>query len=782
MAEKATQPAFLDKDGAKRMVDNVKQLIPSDVDADTLGGSHKNELLTSVSRSGEINNTINVAVGGTTKSANLYPDTRWGTRLLMKPDNGGRRVACLIADITSWKGATSNAGHFGFTGRMVDMRVEGYMVEGITDVICRCGHTDTDKSKGQIHLYTSDSDRAVPKIIKNGNNYYLAIIVTGSGHRYMMEGFFVDCLNEFIYLNYDANGNLPTGASVVEGYPTDGDRVVPSLLTNEDLDSLRTAMSQYYAASGNTCLHKPAGVDWFGLVVVRSAQTHVTQILTSSNKGTYIRHYTGSSWTGWLKQLEENDDINADSWEGSHQSDFRMIRKFDVNLKTLDSTKFYPVVFNATSEEIDCSIVSPSFGSSDPYNRNHVHFLLRSNGWNDTKADFIVLSQGNFDNNEISIGAVGSGTRAGLNCVWLRGGLNYSFACNLTPTLHTADYTSNGETFSVGTNYDGGTNANVTIRWKNDSTRSNAHVAKMSDTVETSRKVSITQLTTEDLDTIKPQAFASYWGNASNTCANKPTGVTIFNLTIHMISSRFCQVLIDQNGNIWIRLYISTWGTWQKVTAQDDYAGVFIMYHRASDSVPCLCRTSEWTALQASGVEAEGVAIMDGGKILVVSTTESQNKWCSQNISMGETATTSRGEAINDFNGKGNTSTIIKTSGFSVVGQKLPNPFAAKFCYDYDATSSENDNGGLQQLFVSRWWLPSVGELMLMMANFDKINYALSLIDGAAPLQANWYWSSTEYDAERAWFVQLSLSAANINHALKNANSAFIRPVTTFEW
>ena len=76
------------------------------------------------------------------------------------------------------------------------------------------------------------------------------------------------------------------------------------------------------------------------------------------------------------------------------------------------------------------------------------------------------------------------------------------------------------------------------------------------------------------------------------------------------------------------------------------------------------------------------------------------------------------------------------------------------------------------------WWLPSLGELFCIYANMRKINYALSLINGATQLAETWYWSSTEYSAAHAWF--LNLGNGNADGSTKASNKTGVRPVSAF--
>ena len=79
---------------------------------------------------------------------------------------------------------------------------------------------------------------------------------------------------------------------------------------------------------------------------------------------------------------------------------------------------------------------------------------------------------------------------------------------------------------------------------------------------------------------------------------------------------------------------------------------------------------------------------------------------------------------------------------------------------------------------AGRWWLPSLGELFCIYANMRKINYALSLIEGATPLAETWYWSSTEYSATYAWF--LTLDNGYEDGGTKATGTGRVRPVSAF--
>lgn len=172
--------------------------------------------------------------------------------------------------------------------------------------------------------------------------------------------------------------------------------------------------------------------------------------------------------------------------------------------------------------------------------------------------------------------------------------------------------------------------------------------------------------------------------------------------------------------------------------------GVFIMFHRNSDNYPLMVKPDKWTSYQNSGEIAEGVVVVEGGKILVVAPTEASLYWSSAAVSGGGKTTTDRLTALDDWTGKASTAAQITKSECSSES------YAPGFCAKY---SRVNANG--QGLTAGRWWLPSLGELMMIYANMRKINYALSLIEGATQLAETWYWSSTECSATIAWYLGL---------------------------
>lgn len=195
--------------------------------------------------------------------------------------------------------------------------------------------------------------------------------------------------------------------------------------------------------------------------------------------------------------------------------------------------------------------------------------------------------------------------------------------------------------------------------------------------------------------------------------------------------------------------------------------GVFIMFHRKSDDYPLAVKPDKWASYQNSGEIAEGVMVVEGGKILVVAPTEATLYWSSAAVSAGGKTTADRETALNDWTGKASTAAQITHNECKTES------YAPGFCASYERV---NANG--QGLTAGKWWLPSLGELMMIYANMRKINYALSLINGATQLAETAYWSSTEYSATHAW--RLYLSDGTAGYYTKATIQLRVRPVSAF--
>lgn len=226
--------------------------------------------------------------------------------------------------------------------------------------------------------------------------------------------------------------------------------------------------------------------------------------------------------------------------------------------------------------------------------------------------------------------------------------------------------------------------------------------------------------------------------------------------------------LADTNGGV-TRITLADFKT--ALLAGMDLGGMFdnirIMYHAKNGGVPTLSRVESWTALQSAGDVADGVAILGTGKTLVVAPTQSMTmNFASTAMSGDGTSTGDRATAQADMDGRANTTAQLTHTEFSGTG------YAAGFCNAYSRT---NANGA--GLTAGKWWLPSLGELLIVLANLKKVNYALSLITNATEIKENQrLWSSTE-NGVNAWYL---VTSAYTSHASKTGLLSYVLPVSDF--
>ncbi len=171
-----------------------------------------------------------------------------------------------------------------------------------------------------------------------------------------------------------------------------------------------------------------------------------------------------------------------------------------------------------------------------------------------------------------------------------------------------------------------------------------------------------------------------------------------------------------------------------------------------------------WEQWPTSRTDAVGVAIMSGGKRLLIAPHESSLPWSSDVGSGGAVTATVKATADGDYAGQSNTNNVVTSAAFAGDGDS----YAPGYCAAYN-------NGGVT---AGSWWLPSLGELGLIYEKFDAINAALDKINGAIKLTRGPYHSSTEYSEKYAWvlFYQSGFRASSI----KTTSKYGVRPVTSF--
>lgn len=171
-----------------------------------------------------------------------------------------------------------------------------------------------------------------------------------------------------------------------------------------------------------------------------------------------------------------------------------------------------------------------------------------------------------------------------------------------------------------------------------------------------------------------------------------------------------------------------------------------------------------WEQWTTSRTDAVGVAIMSGGRRLLIAPHESSLYWSSVAGSGGAVTTTVRATADVDYAGQSNTSKIVTSAAFAGDGEG----YAPGYCAAYS-------NGGVA---AGSWWMPSLGELGMIYEKYDAINAALKKISGATQLSRIVYWSSTEYSATSAWNMNFGSGYRGRND--KTTGEFLVRPVTAF--
>ena len=85
-------------------------------------------------------------------------------------------------------------------------------------------------------------------------------------------------------------------------------------------------------------------------------------------------------------------------------------------------------------------------------------------------------------------------------------------------------------------------------------------------------------------------------------------------------------------------------------------------------------------------------------------------------------------------------------------------------------------NPKLRNLLEDGEYIPSLGQLNLMAHYMDELNKAFAYVS-ASPLSSAWYWSSTEYSQNNAWYVSFSSGYA---YSINKYGSNRVRAVAAF--
>ena len=120
--------------------------------------------------------------------------------------------------------------------------------------------------------------------------------------------------------------------------------------------------------------------------------------------------------------------------------------------------------------------------------------------------------------------------------------------------------------------------------------------------------------------------------------------------------------------------------------------------------------------------------------------------------------------ALSDFNGKVNTAAIIDTEDTDSYTDYAN---MGTYCIKFNETTSENQG-------YSDWYIPACGQLALLYLNRTDINEALEAIGGTT-LEANVYWSSSEYSSISGWDITFELGGVHSFYKYYNRWVRFVR-------
>ena len=210
------------------------------------------------------------------------------------------------------------------------------------------------------------------------------------------------------------------------------------------------------------------------------------------------------------------------------------------------------------------------------------------------------------------------------------------------------------------------------------------------------------------------------------------------------------------------------------------YDGCFIMCHSQINGWPFAVPYADWTSLQNSGEEADGVLIVEGGHSLVVAPHEKSCYWSSKTGTATDTvgySSAARISLLDVWDGKERTAKICADASSPFYEESndasTKDTYAPGYCYNYTPHSDFSEG-----LSAGKYWLPCVAELMMIYTHKYRINAGLALINGANQLSETWYWSSTEARDVHAW--SLGLSEGDLSWNNKIGTSFKVRPVSAF--
>lgn len=198
--------------------------------------------------------------------------------------------------------------------------------------------------------------------------------------------------------------------------------------------------------------------------------------------------------------------------------------------------------------------------------------------------------------------------------------------------------------------------------------------------------------------------------------------------------------------------------------------GCMVAYHRKSDNWPVAVPYWEWPEIEASGEVADGVLVLiDGQAPILVAPTDRKLFWSKYNFEVDIKVGLDHELAYADFTGQTRTAALIaKSADLFGTANTIAEEYAAAWCFNYDRSYKYHDlvsdkiiNVGVLK---TKWWLPSIAELVVIWKHKYAINLCLSVIKDAMPLSDTWYWSSTEATASTVWRLHMGTGAIQGNN------------------
>lgn len=275
-----------------------------------------------------------------------------------KNDNHGWPVYVLIADCTSTVNASASGAQKGFTGIIIRKRTSGYVNETVAHVIARIGYASSS------YTLKSTQSSVKPCILKNGDKYYIALRLTGSGGEVYMYGYEVGLLSTFTQVNTaDSDGTLPEGYSVyVNGTDYYGRAdYAASTYSASVLSNSRTLWGQPFNGSGNVsgnmsgvgtvtlsngCNIHPDGAR----IIIQKDST--SAVIIDANTFRRINTATamalGSSTYRWAGIYSTGGNFNAELVNTS-ENGLRLANDSKSVILRKDSSKFHLLIADSTA-------------------------------------------------------------------------------------------------------------------------------------------------------------------------------------------------------------------------------------------------------------------------------------------------------------------------------------------------------------------------------------------------------------------------------------------------